>query len=226
MAGAFQDIATTPRQQRSRWKSCALVGCAGTLGLCVFTVAIASLFGTTSTGREPTPTSVLTQTESKATLALESPTPESSPTIESEEPRIPGITAADITLNLEKKGFECELWIGQVNPEWMCTLRLPGDVGEARVLVHGYSPTRILFIDATVMAWLVPIVDAATPILGYIATLPYEGAEPEKARAWVEQAIAAGGEHTTVINGVRFRVHGTDYVRTLDIEPEAGIPIP
>ncbi|MCX2728526.1 hypothetical protein OO015_13630 (plasmid) [Thermomicrobium sp. 4228-Ro] len=184
------------------------------------------MFSTVDTRRESTPLSASTQAEAEATTAQGSPTPEISPTVQSDRPVIPGITAADITLNLEKKGFDCDLWLGQVNPQWTCTLQLPGDAGEARVVVHGYSPTRILYIDATVMAWHMSIVDAATPILGYVATLPYEGAEPEKARDWVKQAIAAGGEHTMVIGAVRFRVYGTDFARTLEIEPEEGVPSP
>ena len=49
-------------------------------------------------------------------------------------------------------------------------------------------------------------IEVAAPLLAFLANLRYEGADPDKARAWVEQAIAAPGQ--TEFGIAKFKVSG------------------
>ena len=116
--------------------------------------------------------------------------------------QIPGLTAADVKLNLGDRGFTCE---GQ-------TLFLDGideicqderdPTFDYRVEIVGMNPTDIRQVEA-VHFWYgdKAVQDGdADAFLGYIATLPYEGAEPEAARAWVED----NDEGTATFGGATF----------------------
>ena len=58
---------------------------------------------------------------------------------------------------------------------------------------------------------------------GYCATVPYDDAEPEKAKQWVEEnvekATEPGNVLSTQIGSVQFEMFGTEYFRTLRIKP-------
>lgn len=221
---------TSQNPKRSTWRTCGLLGCGGILSLCVLITLVSALFGSsggTDTEATATPTSLVhSQTPGRVStpVSTSSATPVATPT--PAVPIIPGITAADITRNFENKGFRCTMQTGRLHPEWLCTVELPNNVGEARILAHGYSPTRILFVTGTVITWGIPVADAAAPILGYLSTLPYEGSEPQKARAWVENAVRAGVEQSIEIGPVRFTVYGTEQSRILEITPKEGVPAP
>lgn len=63
--------------------------------------------------------------------------------------------------------------------------------------------------------------DLAASVLGFLATVPYDGAEPERARAWVEETLptikAAGDVRTATFGGVPFRLYGPPTARILEI---------
>jgi len=112
---------------------------------------------------------------------------------------IPGLAPVDIYLNLEDVGYDC------ADPEdvgsriaWVCV-----DPIEplARVEIFGPSPARVSFVDATASA-------GATQSLEFIATIPYDGSDPDGARTWVADAArkASAAPLEDSFGGVPFRV--------------------
>lgn len=145
---------------------------------------------------------------------------------------IPGLEAANIKLNLQQDwGFEF-------------TGLQPGDDisqdnGRAVDLDTGLelvcnifetSPFHVQWVDFVVNASSVAgfakpdlVTDLAKVYFGYCATVPYDDAEPEKARQWVEEnvdkATKAGNVLSTRIGSVQFDMFGTEYFRTLRVKP-------
>lgn len=140
---------------------------------------------------EPAEESTLPEQE-EPTVAEE---PTEPATVES-EPVIPGIAAVDVYMNLENQGFDCE------GPDpfgellsWDCVL-VDGTT-EFSARIYGISSTAIQAISATVREeGEAPSSANAGEFFGFLATLAYDGAEPEQAREWVTQNIDSGGEIT------------------------------
>lgn len=121
---------------------------------------------------------------------------------------IPGLTAADIKLNLQDRDFTCDGPRSDATGggiSYSCTS--PG----YRVYIHGSGVTNIDSVTAFALG------DDATAasFLGYLASVPYRGADQARARVWVESNVSTGG--SLVIGGVTFRLGGPDGGRTLDI---------
>lgn len=157
-----------------------------------------------------------------------------SPTMDktAEENFIPGLAAADIKLNLERTwGLKFSgPRIGQ---------DLAQDSGEAvdpdtgvKLICNIFetSPLHIQWvdfvIDASSVAGLVSekAINAVTEgYFGFCATLPYDGAEPAKAKQWVSnnvrKATKAGNVISTQIGPAKFEMFGTTYFRTLRVKP-------
>jgi len=122
-------------------------------------------------------------------------------------PTIPGLTAADVTGNLERRGLDCtgiRIESGGT-ATWFCS----GSAGQ--VTVRGTSPTRIRAVNAAAFG----SDRQAADFLGFVATVPYDGAQPQSARAWVESQVASGG--STSFGGARFQLGGPAQARWLDI---------
>ncbi len=78
------------------------------------------------------------------------------------------------------------------------------------VEVQGTDPTRIRTVDATVLQYQAQPTDAiAAEFLGFIATLPYDNADPARARDWVRSNIARSGSEL-VIASARFELTRAD----------------
>lgn len=163
-----------------------------------------------ATTAPPTERAVVVPTAATRPPATASPAPEV----------IAGLALVDITKNLEPRGFRCE---GprqlQTMASWTCSGTQGADV-EFRVDVIGASPTRVRSVNATVTQYQAQPSDAtAANFLGFIATLPYTDAEPQRARAWVEANIARR-DATMTIGTARFslsrartgRAHSLDIV--------------
>lgn len=149
---------------------------------------------------------------------------------------IPGLTPTDVKLNLEQQwGLEftgprqiAHLCLDQgtaVDPD--TGISLICDICENTV---GLDVARVVFtVDAASLAQCTQVsadlvTSLASRYLGYCATLPYDGAEPQAAKEWVEAHVseATGVELTTTIGGVIFRLYGTDLVKVLEIAPDEG----
>lgn len=98
---------------------------------------------------------------------------------------IPGLTGADIVKNLESKGFT-------INKEFSGAYTVTGTltVGNFGCFVSaiGASPTNIKEVSAVVSSIEKNrLNNTGKSILQYLATLPYDGNNPIKAKEWVDK---------------------------------------
>ena len=117
----------------------------------------------------------------------------------SSQPKIPGLLAADVHLNLTNRGFVLKSRMGQTLCEWLCGKEMPW--GRLDVDCFGSDPNSLHKVVAMVSApegWADEQRKAAEDLFPFIATLPYEGAEPEAASAWVKENI---GQNTSKVFG-------------------------
>jgi len=145
---------------------------------------------------------------------------------------IPGLTAADIKLNLQqtwglqftgpRQGEDLAQDSGQtVDPDTGATLICN---------IFETSPLHIQWVDFVINASRVAgIVDVDTinavteGYFSYCATLPYDNAEPEKAKEWVKNNVSKATKAGNVIKAqfgpATFQMFGTEYFRTLRVTP-------
>lgn len=145
---------------------------------------------------------------------------------------IPGIVATDIKMNLE------DTWnlvfSGPIRGQEMIQdsgEAIDPDTGVLLICnIFEASPFDIQWIDFIIDASpVVGLVDVDTinhvakGYFGFSATVPYAGAEPEKAKQWVvenvSKAVKPGNVYSTEIGPVTFELFGTEYFRTLRIKP-------
>ena len=119
---------------------------------------------------------------------------------------LPGLTSGGLTTALEQRDLRCD----GPRPErtiasWRCT------DGRHHIEFLG-SPSRIAYLTATADA------SSATGrnFLAFMATTPYDGAEPDRARAWAEQHVRRDFAETE-IGGVLVRVSGPAALRSLSL---------
>jgi hypothetical protein len=133
---------------------------------------------------------------------------------------IPGLNPADVTVNLEERGFTCSgPELGELYYHRVCE-------GDETSLVHmvveiyGRELFTVDYISATVFQFVdQPSDELSGTFLGYLATLPYDGATPEEARAWVEETLPTvqgdGGTQSTTFGGVPYELLGPPTARIL-----------
>jgi len=130
---------------------------------------------------------------------------------------IPGITTADLTINLKNKGFDCkDMEISDDGmASWWCEETTLDHYFVVELL--GNSPTKIQSIQTTALNYSVKDTNEVTKdFLGYIASIPYEGANQAGAKDWVKQNI---GENTKkVIGNIKFTLSSNARARMLTIE--------
>lgn len=165
---------------------------------------------------EPTATAIVTPSPTEP-VAPTTPAPTAPATAEPQVPVIPGLAAADVTLNAEDIGMSCDMTVFDDEVEWWCETSGPGFT--FAIETSGTSPMNITTVSGNVLFDGDPSQAEAhfDEILGWLATLPYNGADPEAARTWVESATL-GDE--AVFGGARLSVagEGTLY-RTLTLSP-------
>ncbi|AEE95789.1 DUF4190 domain-containing protein [Mahella australiensis] len=145
---------------------------------------------------------------------------------------IPGLMSGDIKVNLEQTwglqftGPKIGEEFAQDNGE-----ALDPDTGAILTCtIFEDSPLNIKWVDFMIDASpVIGLIDADTinslaeGYFGYCATIPYDGADPEKAKQWVEdnakKAIKPGTVLSTQIGSASFEMFGTEYMRTLRIKP-------
>jgi len=155
-----------------------------------------------------------------------------------EEDTIPGIAAIDITGNLEKWGLKFdgpkplskdvgggyhnngEVIDRDTGAKLSCTISADN---------YPLGINSVTFrVDGTLMAGTLSpelYLTVAGGFLGYCATLPYDGAEPQEAKKWVEDNIAKANQQgkplITTIGPVEYTLAGSKYFRLLTIKPIA-----
>jgi hypothetical protein len=131
---------------------------------------------------------------------------------------IPGLTPQVVYLNLENRGFKCsepELMGHQNEVRWTCEKQETH--GEYSVEINSSDANSVRLIEAWVISNEPARADAlAQDFLGYVARTPYEGAQPEEAKAWVEQNV--GSKVSAEFGGVSYTLGGKAGRRFLELE--------
>ncbi|MGE5572931.1 MAG: hypothetical protein ACM3ZU_07945 [Bacteroidota bacterium] len=156
--------------------------------------------------------------------------------IAEEEPEpssyLPGLTAADIKLNLQKAwGFEFS------GPRKLETVFVDhGEVVDSdtgallQCDIYESTPLKIesveFMIDSSAAMGIVDVgtIDAlAEGFFGYCATIPYDDSDPTTAKNWVaghaKSAKKAGKVLTTTVGSAQFELYGTEWMRFLEVKP-------
>lgn len=125
---------------------------------------------------------------------------------------IPGLHPVDIKVELGNRGFDCgDVEEGVTHYSWTC--RREVSTIEFVVTFYARSLDTVDFVTAVVLQPASPAVEIASPVLGFMATMPYDNAEPDAARAWVEQTLPTlegeGDVRTAEFGGVPFELFGS-----------------
>lgn len=133
------------------------------------------------------------------------------------EPIIPGAQPVDVHGNLESKGFNVTFSGTEPALLWECRSEEPGITYVAEV--YGPAVEKLSHVRATVITDGVTDAANGLPFLGFVASLPYDGGDPEQARAWVEQHGNTDGAHID-FGPVNFTIAApTNASRILTITP-------
>jgi len=116
-----------------------------------------------------------------------------------------GLHASDLTKGFRERGLVCkdavlekDFW------HYVCESSTP--LVQYRGEFYAKVPGRVEYIRVLIAQSGAAKIEVAAPLLAFLANLRYEGADPDKARAWVEQAAAAPGQ--TVFGIAKFKVSG------------------
>ena len=135
---------------------------------------------------------------------------------------IPGLTPQDVYLNLENRGFKCsepELMGPDNEVRWTCEKQEVQ--GEYLVEINSSDANSVRLVEARVISHDPARADAlAKDFLGYVARVSYEGAQPEEAKAWVEQNV--GSKVSAEFGGVSYTLGGKAGSRFLKLEKLEG----
>jgi hypothetical protein len=144
------------------------------------------------------------------------------PELEPTPSNIPGLTPQDVYLNLENRGFKCsepKLMGHQNEVRWTCEKQKTH--GEYSVEINSSDANSVRLIEAWVISNEPARADAlAQDFLGYVARVPYEGAQPEEAKAWVKQNV--GSKVSAEFGGVSYTLGGKAGRRFLELEQNRG----
>lgn len=110
------------------------------------------------------------------------------------DPRfLTGLHASDLTTRVRERGLQCkEPTLERDTTHWVCETSTP--LTAYFVEFYGKAPGRLELLRVVVTQSGEAKEAIALPLLGYFAGLKYQGADPAKARAWIETSVAARGE--------------------------------
>jgi hypothetical protein len=132
---------------------------------------------------------------------------------------IPGLKPADVTVNLEQRGFTCSsVQQGQLYYSRTCNK----DTGNysVRVDIFGRELFSIDFIDSSVIQFANVDNELSATYLGFIATMPYDGAVQQESRNWVKATVPTikkGNIAEKVFAGVKYTLKGIPTFITLEM---------
>jgi len=136
--------------------------------------------------------------------------------------QLPGLSPVNITVSLEGQEFTCTQ-VKTVADHYERTC-LKGLRSESlfQVVIAGREPFLVDFIEASVLQAKEPDNNIAAPLLGFMATLPYNGAIPEDAKAWVQSTIPTlSGQpddaKETMFGGVKYVLSGPPKALVLEM---------
>jgi hypothetical protein len=116
-----------------------------------------------------------------------------------------GLHASDLTKGFRERGLVCrdavlekDFW------HYVCESSTP--LVQYRGEFYAKVPGRVEYIRVLVAQSGNAKLEVAAPLLAFLANQRYEGADPEKARAWVEAAVSAPGQ--TEFGIAKFKLSG------------------
>jgi hypothetical protein len=179
--------------------------------------------GSQTTQEQPKkPETVKGEVAKKPSQEQQQKKPEPKPEPEPAPRNIPGLTPQDVYLNLENKGFKCsepKLMGHQNEVRWTCEKQETH--GEYSVEINSSDANSVRLIEAWVISDDPARADAlARDFLGYVARVPYEGAQPEEAKAWVEQNV--GSKVSAEFGGVSYTLGTKAGRRFLELQKLEG----
>lgn len=134
---------------------------------------------------------------------------------------IEGINPVDIYGNFEKKGFKVDKQITNDGSFFICTLDDKGINYEVKTYCEkGVNDVTMIRLMATRSLPQYNNVNSMKPFLLFGSTIPYDGADADKARDFINQNYSKD-KASIVIGGVKFTIYcKTEFTRMLDIEKE------
>lgn len=189
----------------------------------LFVFLLNTFFGGDKSSKEANPG----QSETK--VAVQEPALTEEAASVEEAKLIPGITAADVKQNLKKWGFKFagpRPISGQSESLDEGKTVDPDTNAELSCTITEINPMKITYLTfrTEIGSGNGENFSAITSgFLGYCATLPYDGAEPEKARSWVEQNVAKvlkpEDTLTNTFGNVEYTLSGTEFAKILSLKP-------
>ncbi len=126
-----------------------------------------------------------------------------------------GLWAKDVATELAKIAVKCgDARIENKASVWDCDAATP--LTTYKIQIYGSAPAKIEYIHAVVTQSGGAKDEIPLRLFGVLAGLHFEGADPARARAWVESSFAAGG--TTTIGPAKYKLAGDVTRRVLDIK--------
>lgn len=200
-----------------------------TIGFCLLVYASVAFMRTqrpTTTAHLPTaiPSATpLVSTPTSAVTPLPRPTrtprPTAAPEPTSAPAAIPGILAADVTINLKNQGLTCtgatRMQSGVIM--WECRGSWLG--ADVEVAIYARRFAAIDYISAVVLQTQQDDAIAAR-ILGYVATTPFQYNDVDDSRAWVEGSLPKLKKNQTItrdVHGTTMALFGPPLARTLTL---------
>jgi len=136
---------------------------------------------------------------------------------------IPGLAAVDVYGNLKPRGFTCEDRAGAAGG-WLWTCKDETAQRSFVVDITARAATRIQHVSATALDFgSGNPTDTAREFLLFVATLPYEGARPDDAKAWVATNLDSP-EASTTIGGATLTLRAVERSRNLTISAASATP--
>ena len=125
---------------------------------------------------------------------------------------LPGVTAAELTTNLENRRWDCSKPQKATDNASSTTINCSSKDKTAKVAIWGYTAKNITWITVNVTT----NISYGWP--RFIATLPIDGVDPAVAQKWVTTALKAKTSTFKTFGDIKFSiVLGSGIARTLTI---------
>ena len=199
-------------------------GCLSLLVVLCLCGAMLSLLGRNS----DTPQSSQTPAAQSASPTIV-PSETVEPTVTQIPALLPSLFPPNLVASLEERGFVC-------NPvergELYFVRTCEKDTGSylLRVDIYGRELFLADLVEASILQFVgEPSDELTASFLGFMATIPYDGATPQRAQEWVESTIPTledeGDARVQFFGGVKYRLVGTSAAMTLEIGDLPDLPL-
>jgi hypothetical protein len=164
----------------------------------------------------PTYTPRPSETSTRRPTATHTATPTAT-----DSPGLPGLTIEDVTGRLEsEKSFTCKLEGSDDRVTlWVCDYQSGIDLWY-HVDLYSTQAAPLYYLNAAIFQTQ-PSDERAIEILAYLAAMPYDGANPKKARDWVAKTLPTlanpEDEQTTTIGDLPLKLSGGPNGRFLEM---------